>query len=155
MGERHICFSSDRLKVVSKLIEGPYPKYQNVIPNQFEKEVVLQRQEALSVLRRVATMANQKNRQIKLEFQDDKLEVSAENQEIGSSCKEPLAAQYAGEAGFKIAFNANFLIDILKMCPSDQVKIKMNSPLGACVIHPVGEGMDFYFLLMPLRFYED
>ncbi len=155
MGERHICFSSDRLKVVSKLIEGPYPKYQNVIPNQFEKEVILQRQEALSVLRRVATMANQKNRQIKLEFQDDKLEVSAENQEIGSSCKEPLAAQYAGEAGFKIAFNANFLIDILKMCPSEQVKIKMNSPLGACVIHPVGEGMDFYFLLMPLRFYED
>ncbi len=155
IGERHICFSSDRLKVVSKLIEGPYPKYQNVIPSQFEKEVILPRQEALAVLRRVATMANQKNRQIKFEFQGDRVDISAENQEIASSCKEPLMAQYKGDDGFKIAFNANFLIEILKMCPSDQVRVQMNSPLGACVIHPVGEGMDFYFLLMPLRFYED
>ena len=155
LGSRHISFTSDRLKVVSKLIEGPYPKYQNVIPSSFEKEVVIAREESLSVIRRVATMANQKNRQIKLEFAADKVEITADNQELGSSCKEPLGAQYQGEEGFKIAFNANFLLEILKMCPSDQIKISMNSPLGACVISPIGEGQDFYFLLMPLRFYEE
>lgn len=155
MNDSHLCISTDNMQVFSKLIEGPYPKYQSVIPQQFEKTAIAPRDEFIAVVNRVATMANARTRQIKLSFNSGSAEVSTRNQDIGGKSQENVSLQYEGESGFPISFNASFLSDILKMCPSDEVKFKMNTSVGACVIEPIGEGLDFFFLIMPLRLTEE
>lgn len=153
--ETHICFSTEKVQVISKLIEGPYPKYQNVIPNDFEKIATLEREEAISVIRRIATMANIRTRQITVVFNPGQAEVLTRNQDLGGECREPMSLDYQGEDNFRVGFNASYLLEILKMCPSDQIRIKMNSSVGACILEPIGEGLDFFFLIMPLRLVEE
>lgn len=155
INDSHICISTDTLQIFSKLIEGPYPKYQSVIPQQFEKTAIAPREDLIAVVNRVATMANARTRQIKVSFQSGSAEISTRNQDIGGKSQENVSLQYEGEPNFPISFNASFLSDILKMCPSDQVVFKMNTSVGACVIEPQGEGLDFFFLIMPLRLTEE
>lgn len=155
MTSSHICISTEQLKIYSKLIEGPYPRYQSVIPQQFDKTAIAPREDLIAVINRVATMANARTKQIKMSFESGGAVISTRNQDIGGKSQENVSLQYDGETGFPISFNASFLADILKMCPSDQVRFKMNTSVGACVIEPVGEGLDFFFLIMPLRLTEE
>ena len=66
-----------------------------------------------------------------------------------------MAIIHEGEGSFCIGFNGNFLVEILGMCKTEEVKIKMTSAKGACVVEPVGEDLNFSFLLMPLRDFAD
>ena len=154
--ESHILFSGESIQVVSKLIEGPYPKYDSVIPAQFERRVQANRSEFAEVIRHVGAIANARTKQIRLTIEDGTLEVSASDPNAGGECRESFAITNEGASGpFSIGFNGQYLFEILGMCPSEEVVLKMNSPVGACVVEPVGEGLDFFFLLMPLRLVDD
>jgi DNA polymerase-3 subunit beta len=145
-------FSTENVQIFTKLLDGPYPKYQNVIPVDFSKTAVFNKDTLQRVVRRVAALAYAKNKQVILNFlSDSQAEAYNRNQDKGGESREDLATRYEGEEGFKISFNANYLLEILKMCPADEVRLKMNNQVGACILEPVGEGMPFYFLLMPLR----
>ncbi|MGL1935605.1 MAG: DNA polymerase III subunit beta [Fibrobacterales bacterium] len=152
--ETHICFSNEKVQVVSKLIEGPYPNYQNVIPADFTKTCTFDRMDSIAKINRQAALANARTRQIKMHFETDQLTFSTSNQDVGGNSDESLLVSFEGEAPFDIGINANYLLEIIKMCPSDQVIIKMNTAVGATIIEPVGDGLDFFFLLMPLRLTE-
>lgn len=155
MNDSHICITTDNLKVFSKLIDGPYPKYQGVIPAQFEKNAIVPRDELINVVGRVALTANARTKQIKVSFNEGETVISSRDQENSGDSNESIALQYEGEPDFAISFNAGFLGDILKMCPSDEVRLKMNTHVGACIIEPIGDGLDFFFLIMPLRLTEE
>lgn len=154
--ESHILFSADHIQVVSKLIEGPYPKYESVIPLQFERTVQANRTEFAQVIRHVTAVANQRTRQVRFQLNGNLMEVSANDPNTGGECRESFAVSHEGPEGiFTIGFNGQYLQDILGMCPSEEILLKMNSSVGACIIEPVGEGLDFFFLLMPLRLVDD
>jgi DNA polymerase-3 subunit beta len=155
MDDNHIQFKGENIRIISKLIEGPYPKYQNVIPGNFERTMVVAKDDFSAVIRRVATMANSRTRQIRFHLDGNNLEVSARNQDVGGESRENLSVHYEADGIFDIGFNANYLLEVLRMCPSEEVALKMNSPVGAAIIEPVGAGLDFFFLLMPLRLVDD
>ncbi len=155
ISQTHVLFLSENVQVISKLIEGPYPKYENVIPANFDRTVQARTMELLNKIRCVISMANARTRQIRLQVEDSSLELSASDPEVGGFSNEELAVAHEGEGSFSIGFNGTFLSEILGMCKTEEVKLKMTTPTGACIIEPVGEGQNFSFLLMPLRLLDD
>ena len=155
ISETHVLFNAESVQVVSKLIEGPYPKYESVIPQRFERTVQANRAEFSEIVRRISAFANSRTRQVRLSMDNNSVEISASDPNTGSESRESFAVTHQGEGSFNIGFNGQYLSEVLNMCPSEEIVLKMNSPVGACIIDPVGEGLDFFFLLMPLRLVEE
>jgi len=158
INDSHILFAGDGIQVVSKLIEGPYPKYESVVPVHFERTVQANRSELTEAIKHVLAIANQRTRQIRLQLDAGNLEISASDPGTGGECRESLTVSHQNgslDPQFAIGFNGQYLAEVLNMCPSEEVLVKMNSPVGACIIEPIGEGLDFFFLLMPLRLVDD
>ena len=143
-------FRSGVVEIFTKLIEGPYPNYSQVIPKASTKIALVHRDDLAAIVRRVATLANRNTRQIRLSFAPGRLEVSTQNLDVGGEGKDSLPIDYQGEA-FDIGFNAGYLIEILKLVESPQVRLKMNQPTQACVLEPAVDAPDALFILMPLR----
>lgn len=150
-----ILFASEGIQIVSKLIEGPYPKYDAVIPVKFERSVQVNRIDLFNKITTVLSMANARTRQVRLQLDGNQMKLSANDPNVGGDSTEELSVSHEGEGVFSISFNGQFLLEVLKLCLSDDVIIRMNNPVGASVIEPVGTGLDFMFLLMPLRLLEE
>jgi DNA polymerase-3 subunit beta len=144
--ENHVVFGSDGIWLTTRRIDGQFPNYRQLLPEQFEHEVMLPREEALEVVRRVSLMA-QRNSPIRLRFADGELTVSAVTQDVGEA-RESMPAPYTGDA-MEIGFNAEFLRDGLDSVDSDSVKFKLISPLRPAVLE--GDTADYVYLIMPIR----
>ena len=146
MQENHVVFGADNTWLTTRRIDGQFPNYRQLLPEQFEHEVVLPREEALDVVRRVSLMA-QRNSPLRLRFADGELTVSAITQDVGEA-RESLPAPYTGDA-MEIGFNAEFLRDGLESVEADSIKFKLISPLRPAVLE--GEADDYVYLIMPIR----
>src|SRR6266581_5382281 len=144
--ENHVVFGADGTWLTTRRIDGQFPNYRQLLPEQFDHELVLPRDELLEVVRRVSLMA-QRNSPLRLRFADGELTVSAVTQDVGEA-RESLPAPYTGEA-MEIGFNAEFLRDGLESVDSDTVKFKLISPLRPAVLE--GESSDYTYLIMPIR----
>ena len=144
--ENHVVFGADGIWLTTRRIDGQFPNYRQLLPEQFEHELTLPREELLDVVRRVSLMA-QRNSPLRLRFADGELTVSAVTQDIGEA-RESLPAPYTGDA-MEIGFNAEFLRDGLESVDSDSVKFKLISPLRPAVLE--GEADDYVYLIMPIR----
>ncbi len=155
IGMAHARFATGAVVLYTKLIEGPYPNYENVIPKQFSKTATVNREHLASVVRRVSTMANTKTRLTVLGFhQDGNLVVSARNPDLGGDSEEGLPLSYEGE-DIELGANAQYLLEVLRMCASEEVRLKFNNPLGAIIVEPVAEEPGYFFIVMPLRIVRD
>src|SRR6185295_3252616 len=105
--------------IVTKLIEGNYPNYKQVIPGETKERVSLVREEFLHALRRAEIMTSEKSNSVKLSFGKNKLEITANSPEVGEA-KETLAINYKG-AEMAIAFNPKYMIDPLNALANDEV----------------------------------
>jgi DNA polymerase-3 subunit beta len=146
MQENHVVFGADGVWLTTRRIDGQFPNYRQLLPEQFEHEVLLPREEILEVVRRVSLMA-QRNSPLRMRFADGELTVSAITQDIGEA-RESLPAPYAADA-LEIGFNAEFLRDGLESVDSDTIKFKLISPLRPAVLE--GETDDYVYLIMPIR----
>jgi DNA polymerase-3 subunit beta len=146
MHDNHAVFGADGVWLTTRRIDGQFPNYRQLLPEQFEHEVVLVREEALDVVRRVSLMA-QRNSPLRLRFADGELTVSAITQDVGEA-RESLPAPYTADP-LEIGFNAEFLRDGLESVASDTVKFKLISPLRPAVLE--GESDDYVYLIMPIR----
>ncbi len=144
--ENHVVFGADGTWLTTRRIDGQFPNYRQLLPEQFEYELALPREELLEVVRRVSLMA-QRNSPLRLRFADGDLTVSAVTQDVGEA-RESLPAPYTGDA-MEIGFNAEFLRDGLDSVDSDTVKFKLISPLRPAVLE--GEADDYVYLIMPIR----
>jgi DNA polymerase-3 subunit beta len=144
--ENHVVFGIDGAWLTTRRIDGQFPNYRQLLPEQFEHELVLPREELLDVVRRVALMA-QRNSPLRLRFADGELTVSAQTQDVGEA-RESLAAPYAADA-MEIGFNADFLREGLESVDSPTVRVKLISPLRPAVLE--GESDDYTYLIMPIR----
>ena len=144
--ENHVVFGADGTWLTTRRIDGQFPNYRQLLPEQFDHELVLPRDELLEVVRRVSLMA-QRNSPLRLRFADGELTVSAVTQDVGEA-RESLPAPYTGEA-MEIGFNAEFLRDGLESVESDSIKFKLISPLRPAVLE--GDSDDYVYLIMPIR----
>src|SRR6188472_3066537 len=144
--ENHVVFGIDGAWLTTRRIDGQFPKYRQLLPEQFEHELQLPREELLDVVRRVGLMA-QRNSPLRLRFADGELTVSAQTQDVGDA-RESLPAPYAADA-LEIGFNAEFLREGLESIDSPTVRVKLISPLRPAVLE--GETDDYTYLIMPIR----
>src|SRR6478735_8436298 len=144
--ENHVVFGADGTWLTTRRIDGQFPNYRQLLPEQFEHELVLPREEVLEVVRRVSLMA-QRNSPIRLRFGGGELTVSAITQDVGEA-RESVPAPYNGDT-MEIGFNAEFLRDGLDSVESDSIKFKLISPLRPAVLE--GDTDDYLYLIMPIR----
>ncbi len=143
--DNHVVFGAEGTWLTTRRIDGQFPNYRQLLPEQFEHEVPLAREEALDVVRRVSLMA-QRNSPIRLRFADGMLTVRAVTQDVGEAA-ESLPAPYNADP-LEIGFNAEFLRDGLESVESDSVTFKLISPLRPAVL---GGDDDYVYLIMPIR----
>jgi DNA polymerase III subunit beta len=144
--ENQIVFGVDGIWLTARRIDGQFPNYKQLLPETFEAEVAIPREELLDVVRRASLMAQRKS-PLRLRFEDGELTVSAHTQDVGEA-RESLPVSYAGEP-LEIGFNAEFLRDGLESVGDESVRVKLISPLRPGLI--LGESDDFLYLIMPIR----
>ncbi|HEU6444162.1 MAG TPA: DNA polymerase III subunit beta [Gaiellaceae bacterium] len=144
--ENQVIFATDGVLLTTRRIEGQFPNYRQLLPETFEHELTLPREELLEVVRRVSVMA-QRNAPIRLRFAEGELTISAQTQDVGEA-RETMPAPYAAEP-LEIGFNPEFLRDGIESVEGDEVRLKLISSLRPAVIQ--GEGADFSYLIMPIR----
>lgn len=132
--------------VISKLIEGNYPNYRQVIPSETKERVTLVREEFLHALRRAEIMTSEKSNSVKLSFGKNKLEITANSPEVGEA-KESLAINYKGPE-MAIAFNPKYMIDPLNSMADDEVFLELIDELSPGVLKINGP---FLYVVMPMR----
>jgi len=132
--------------IVSKLIEGNYPNYRQVIPGEVKERVSLMREEFLHALRRAEIMTSEKANSVKLAFGKNNLAITANSPEVGEA-RESLAINYKGKE-MAIAFNPKYLIDPLNALANDEVFIELIDELSPGVLKINGP---FLYVVMPMR----
>lgn len=149
--ERNAVFMLERYRMVCRLIEGRYPNYNSVIPQNNPHKATIDRLQLLGALRRVSIFSSQASSLIKLRLQENRMVISAQDIDFSTSAEETQVCQYDGTP-MSIGFKSTFLIDILNNISAAEVVIELADPSRAGVIIPVEqeENEDLLMLLMPM-----
>jgi DNA polymerase-3 subunit beta len=142
-----VVFEVGGMVLSSRLIEGQFPNYRQLLPETYEHELRMAADELTGVVRRISLMA-QKNAPLRMAFKEGELTVSAQTPDVGEA-SEPLPAPFAGEP-FEIGFNPDFLRDGLESVGSGELLLKLISPLRPGLIES-GDESGFLYLIMPIR----
>ena len=161
LGQSHVLFSlgdedsEDTVQIFSRLIEGPYVDFEQVIPQNNGKRLRVLNSQLLPAVRRVSILASAQTHQLRLELQKNELALSATSQEIGGEARESMGVEY-DEDEMTIGYNSGYLLDVLRRISCDEVLFELDSAVAAGIIRPGEqlEGEDYLCLLMPLRLNE-
>lgn len=146
VGENQVAFEVADTLLVSKLIEGNYPNYRQVIPGDAKERVTLEREVFLNAVHRVSLLASEKSNSVKLVFSKNNIDIMANTPEVGEA-RESLPVKYTGK-DFSIAFNPEFLMAPLRNLPNDEVYLDMIDGMSPGVIKIQSP---FLYVLMPMR----
>jgi len=144
--ENHVVFGAGEIWLTTRRIDGQFPNYKQLLPENFEHEVALPREEFLEVVRRASVMA-QRNSPLRLRFAEGEVTVSAQTQDVGEA-KESLPVPFTGEP-LEIGFNPEFLRDGLESVGTDEIALRLISPLRPGLLR--SEDEQFSYLIMPIR----
>jgi len=149
--ENHLGFRSPTTQVFTRLIEGPYPNYEQVIPRENDKTVTADKGALTSALRRMSIVASDQTHRIRLAFAGGSCKLSVQTPDLGEA-QEELTVSYDGDP-LEIGFNASYLLEIMKFIPTDEVRMTFKAPERAATCEPVGwnDPASFLALVMPLR----
>jgi DNA polymerase III subunit beta len=142
-----------RVQIITRLLEGAYPNYEQVIPKDNPRSLTVRRMDLIEAIDIVASHADNVTKQVRFSLRKKELGVSSTTQELGAG-EQKLAAEYDGEA-LEIGYNAGYLLEILRSIPTEQVVFRLKTALSAGVIEPVGAlpqgDEELLCLIMPLR----
>jgi DNA polymerase-3 subunit beta len=150
-GENHLAFRSPVASVSTRLIEGPYPNYDQVIPRDNDRVAIIDRASLVAALRRMAVVASDQTHRVKLSFSAALLKFTVQTPDVGEG-QDEIAIQYDGDP-LDIGFNSSYLLEILRFMPTDEVKFTFKTAERASTIVPekwAGSGR-YLCLIMPLR----
>lgn len=150
-GENHIGFRSPFTSVFSRLIEGPYPNYELVIPRDNDRVAVADKVALMSALKRMSVVASDQTHRIRLSFNTGMLKFSVQTPDLGDA-QDELPIRYTGDQ-LDIGFNASYLLEILRYIPTDEVKLTFKAPERAATLEPEAwsDSALYLCLVMPLR----
>ncbi len=150
--EKNAFFTLSGFKMVCRLVEGKYPAYNSVIPLNNPNEMVVDRVEFYTTLKRVSVFANQASNLVRLKLTPTELIVSAQDIDFAISAVETIKCEYDGQP-MEIGFKSTFLVEILSNLSSEDVKMKLSDPSRAGLLLPAEKELDYedvLMLLMPM-----
>lgn len=149
--EKNIVFTLSNYKMVCRQIEGRFPAYDKVIPQNNSIKAVIDKSSFVNSLKRVSIFSNQGNNQIKLNLNDNELTVSAQDIDFSTSAEEKISCQYSEES-FNIGFKSSFLIEMVNSIDSSEVVMEFSDKSRPGLIIPFDqeEDEDLLMLLMPM-----
>ena len=150
LSERQISFSVGDSTMVSRLINGRFPDYKQVLPKNTLFEYKLSRQLLLSAADRANIIASHSNFVAKFNFSQTSLTISATNSKLGDYVEELQLDRQIGERDITVSFNIKLLQEALKIIDQQDIIFEINSELSPCVIKPVGD-QTYTHILMPIR----
>ena len=144
-----IIFEFANLMFQSRLIDGVYPKYQQLIPEKNDKKVVIDRAELINAIERVAIMVNDRTNVVKFNFSANQLEIMADTPEAGRS-KDYIDIEYNFD-DMLTAFNYKYVLDALKNMDSKNIEIEISDVLAASIFKPQDDEGNYICLIMPVK----
>jgi DNA polymerase-3 subunit beta len=148
LGANHVRVQLDGIRLTSKLIDGRFPEYSRVVPNQPKNVIKADRNLFRQALQRTAILSNEKYRGVRLELSPNSVVLQANNPEQEEAV-ETLEVEYGGEA-MEIGFNVNYLLDALAAVDSEQVELGVSDANSSCLIREPGTDRT-KFVVMPMR----
>lgn len=150
-GENHVGFRSPFTAVYSRFIEGPYPSYEQVIPQDNDRVAVIDRTALTSALKRMSVVASDQTHRIRMTFNSAMLKFSVSTPDLGEG-QDELPARYTGDP-LDIGFNAAYLLEILRCMPTEEIRMTFKAPERAATVEPEAwsDPAKYLCLLMPLR----
>jgi DNA polymerase-3 subunit beta len=150
-GDNHLGFRSPFTSVFTRLIEGPYPNYEQVIPRDNDRVAISDKVALISALKRMSVIASDQTHRIRLSFNAALLRFSVQTPDLGEA-QDELPIRFTGDP-IDIGFNANYLLEILRYIPTDEVRITLKAPERAVTIEPEAwsDPASYLCLVMPLR----
>ncbi|MFN5581164.1 DNA polymerase III subunit beta [Gemmatimonas sp.] len=150
-GDNHLGFRSPFTSVFTRLVEGPYPNYEQVIPKDNDRYALADKAALMSALKRMSVIASDQTHRIKMSFNTGMLKFSVTTPDLGEASDE-LPVTYTGDQ-LDIGFNATYLLEILRFMPTEQVRLTFKAPERAATIEPEGwdDPAKYLCLVMPLR----
>ncbi|MFH1572265.1 MAG: DNA polymerase III subunit beta [Gemmatimonadota bacterium] len=152
LGERQVLFDLGDTQLLSRLIEGPYVDYEQVVPRQNDKRLSIGAAQLLPAVRRVSVLSSSYTHQVRLTLEEDRVQLTASSQEVGGEAREVIPGSYGSEK-LEVAYNAHYLMEILRKVGAGDVAVDLRDSVTAAVLRPAetAEGEDWYYLLMPMR----
>lgn len=152
LGKNHILFNFEDTLIYSRIIGEPYPDYERVIPENNTKELTINRESFIASIKRVSLFSNPISYQVKLNFNENKMNVYAQDIDFGGEAHETIDCNYSSPE-LEIAYNANYLLDILRHIDTDEVKFSLESQDGPGLVFPINqkEHEELLMLVMPVR----
>jgi DNA polymerase-3 subunit beta len=149
--ENHLGFRTPSTQIFTRLIEGPYPNYEQVIPRENDKSATADKAAFSAALRRMSIVASDQTHRIRMAFANGSCKLSVQTPDLGEA-QEEITVSYEGDP-LEIGFNASYLLEILKFIPTDEVRMTFKAPERAATCEPVGwnDPSSYLTLVMPLR----
>ena len=152
LGENSLSFEMKESTIYSRLLEGPFPSYQKVIPEKNEKELVVNREQLADATKRVSILSDALTHQVVFALDKDKLTLQVTTQELGEATEE-LEAAFSDEP-MSIGYNASYIQDILRTIDTEKISLLLDRPDNAGLIRPISEAEEKIkqvCIVMPLR----
>ncbi len=146
--DKIIEFKTENIEIISRIIDENYPNYKQVIPKDFIAKAIINREEIFSAIKRIITITTEKSKIISLKFEKDKLFISTASPDEGEAL-EKLNIKYEGDP-IEVAYNAIYLIDVLRVAKDDEIEINLVSSMNPALIK-IPEKEDFIYIIMPIR----
>ena len=148
LGEHDATFEVGSVKLTTRLIEGDFPNYRQLIPKDYPNSLIVGRDAFLDAVRRVKLMVRDPNTPVRIAMRSDGIELTVITQDWGQATEE-VDAKYEG-AEMVVAFNPNYLIEGVEAITSDEVQLETLDALKPATLKPT-ESSDYLYLLMPVR----
>jgi DNA polymerase-3 subunit beta len=150
-GENHLGFRSPFTAVYTRLIEGPYPNYEQVIPKDNDKYAIADKGALISALKRMSVIASDQTHRIRMSFNAGMVKFSVQTPDLGDA-QDELPVRYEGDQ-LDIGFNASYLLEILRFMPTDEIRLTFRAPERAATLEPEqwNDPAQYLCLVMPLR----
>jgi DNA polymerase-3 subunit beta len=146
--ENQVKFVISGVEIVSRLIEGQFPNYEQVIPKESTKKLEISTAEFSAATRRVSILASEKSNSVRYKFSQGKVTISANTPDMGEA-KEEFEIPYNDEE-LQIAFNSKYVLDVLKNIGTDKMFVELTQPLNPGVFKP-SDDQDYLCVIMPMR----
>lgn len=144
-----VVFKTEDRFVVSRILEGEYPNYRELVPSGHDKKAIISRKDLQVALDRVAIMANEITNMVKLSFKENQMTLECSNLDFGTAKETLEICEYVGSV-IEINFNVRFIMDFLKVINSENVVINMNANESPALIKPE-TGSEYIYVIMPLK----
>lgn len=150
-GENQAAFEFDSLRLVTALIEGNFPNYEMVIPRKHDKIILVNTRQFLDAMRRTRTMTNDKFNSVRFLIEEDKMTFKVITPEVGEY-EEDISIEYSGDP-IEIAFNPDFVLDVLRHIDSDMTSVVLKDPMSPALLRPTDNASSEKYInvVMPIR----